>query len=242
MNRTAKNLGQQNAAMACIAMLAVLVLGCSRKPPPSDVQSPSSVSVESAASSTETAPAASSAASSDEGASAALPACAKPGNAGEFYALSAENLAETANVPMCSFRGKVVLIVNTASLCGNTPQYAPLEALFTKYSAAGFYVLGFPCNQFGGQEPGSGKEITSFCSTEYHITFPMFAKVDVNGADASPLYQWLKAQPGGSGDIDWNFAKFLIGRDGKFIKRWVAATQPDDSDVVAHIEAALAKR
>ena len=166
--------------------------------------------------------------------------CVSPGEPGSFYALSSENLAGSENVPMCDFRGDVVLIVNTASFCGNTPQYAPLEAMYEKYAAQGFYILGFPCNQFGGQEPGDAAEISQFCTTEYHITFPMFTKSNVNPPDENPIYTWLKAQPGGAGDVDWNFAKFLVGRDGKFIKRWVASTQPTDPDVVSTVEAALA--
>ncbi|MGH7279913.1 MAG: glutathione peroxidase [Polyangiaceae bacterium] len=163
-----------------------------------------------------------------------------PGNPGEFYALSAQNLAGDEVVPMCDFRDDVVLVVNTASFCGNTPQYAPLEAMYEKYAAQGFYILGFPCNQFGEQEPGDAAQISAFCTDEYHITFPMFAKIDVNAPNEDPIYTWLKAQPGGAGDVDWNFAKFLIGRDGKFIKRWIASTQPTDPDVVSNVEAALA--
>lgn len=182
------------------------------------------------------------AASGGNAGTVSLPAtCAVPGNPGEFYALSAQNLAGDEVVPMCDFRNDVVLVVNTASFCGNTPQYAPLEAMYEKYASQGFYILGFPCNQFGGQEPGDAADISSFCTTEYHITFPMFTKSNVNPPDENPIYTWLKAQPGGAGDVDWNFAKFLVGRDGKFIKRWVAATQPTDPDVVAAVEAALAK-
>ena len=171
----------------------------------------------------------------------ALPtSCVVPGEPGSFYALSSENLAGSETVPMCDFRGDVILVVNTASFCGNTPQYAPLEAMYEKYAPQGFTILGFPCNQFGGQEPGDAAQISTFCTTEYHITFPMFTKSNVNPPDENPIYTWLKAQPGGAGDVDWNFAKFLVGRDGKFIKRWVASTQPTDPDVVSNVEAALA--
>ncbi len=176
---------------------------------------------------------------------AALPTdCATPGQAGELYALGATNLAGTQRVPFCAFRGKVLLIVNVASHCGNTPQYAPLETLYESYRDKGFYVLGFPCNQFGKQEPGSAEEISTFCTDTYHITFPMFAKIDVNGPTQDPLYTWLKAQPGGSGDIDWNFAKFLIGRTGQLVKRWAAGVNPSPTatpEIDQMIQAELAK-
>jgi glutathione peroxidase len=149
-----------------------------------------------------------------------LPATCDPGPADQIYSFSAENLSGTEKVPLCRFRGKVMMIVNVASECGNTPEYGPLQAFFEKYREQGFYVLGFPCNQFGAQEPGTAKEISDFCTQEYGITFPMFSKIQVNGAQQDVLYTWLKAQPGGSGDIEWNFVKFLIGRDGKLIKRY----------------------
>jgi len=123
---------------------------------------------------------------------------------------------------LADWRGKVLLIVNVASRCGLTPQYTGLEALQRKYAARGFEVLGFPCNQFGAQEPGSAEEIRDFCSTRYDVTFPMFAKVDVNGGDAHPLWRHLKEQkPGllGIEAIKWNFTKFLVGRDGRVIRR-----------------------
>jgi len=142
---------------------------------------------------------------------------------------------------MCDFRGKVMLIFNGASQCGYTPQYKPLETLYETYKGRGFEALGFPCNQFGGQEPGSSKEISTFCTTEYHITFSMFEKIDVNGPSAHPIYQWLKSQPGGAGDITWNFEKFVISRTGKLVKRFPPSTEPDDPELVATIEAELAK-
>jgi glutathione peroxidase len=168
-------------------------------------------------------------------------AACEPGAPGELYALSAKNLTGKDTIPLCRYRGKVLLVVNVASKCGYTPQYAPLQDLYEKYADKGFYVLGFPCNQFGGQEPGTAEEISEFCTTEYGITFPLFGKIEVNGAGTDPIYLWLKAQPGGAGDITWNFNKFLIGRDGKLVKRWSESTVPSTSDVVTAIEAALAK-
>lgn len=126
--------------------------------------------------------------------------------------------------------GKVMLIVNTASECGFTPQFAGLEKLFEQYSAKGLVVLGFPCNQFGGQEPGNEAAIGEFCSLNYDVSFPMFAKVDVNGDNAHPLYRYLKkSAPGllGSEGIKWNFTKFLLNRKGEVTKRYAPATTPD---------------
>jgi glutathione peroxidase len=141
---------------------------------------------------------------------------------------------------LAEWRGKVLLIVNVASRCGLTPQYTGLEALRRKYAARGFEVLGFPCNQFGAQEPGSAEEIRDFCSTRYDVTFPMFAKVDVNGGDAHPLWQHLKEQkPGllGIEAIKWNFTKFLVDRDGRVIERHAPTAEP--STLERDIEAAL---
>ena len=141
---------------------------------------------------------------------------------------------------LADWRGKVLLIVNVASRCGLTPQYTGLEALQRKYAARGFEVLGFPCNQFAGQEPGSAEEIRSFCSTKYDISFPMFAKVDVNGDAAHPLWKHLKAEkPGllGIEAIKWNFTKFLVDREGRVIKRYAPTDEP--SAIERDIEAAL---
>jgi glutathione peroxidase len=127
--------------------------------------------------------------------------------------------------------GDVLLIVNTASKCGFTPQYAELEALQRQYKDRGFSVLGFPCNQFGAQEPGDAAEIAAFCALTYDVTFPVYAKVDVNGADAAPLFEHLKREaPGllGSKAIKWNFTKFLVGRDGKVVDRYAPTTSPKD--------------
>ena len=133
--------------------------------------------------------------------------------------------------PLERHRGQVLLIVNVASRCGFTPQYAGLEALYRKFRDRGFAVLGFPCNQFGAQEPGTAAEIGGFCSSTYDVTFPMFAKIDVNGDAAHPLYQYLKDEkPGllGTEAIKWNFTKFLVGRDGKVVKRFAPNARPEE--------------
>jgi glutathione peroxidase len=130
---------------------------------------------------------------------------------------------------MRDYAGKTLLIVNVASRCGFTPQYAGLEALYRKYGEKGFVVLGFPCNQFGAQEPGADSEIAQFCATSYDVTFPMFSKIDVNGEKAHPLYRWLKhAAPGllGSEAIKWNFTKFLVDRSGKVVRRFASTDTP----------------
>ena len=143
---------------------------------------------------------------------------------------------------LAGYRGKVLLIVNVASQCGFTPQYAGLEGLYDRHKAQGFEVLGFPCNQIGGQEPGSETEIAQFCETRFGVQFPMFAKIEVNGEHTHPLYGWLKSsQPGilGSEAIKWNFTKFLVGRDGKVIKRYAPTSTPDsiEADVVKALQA-----
>jgi glutathione peroxidase len=141
---------------------------------------------------------------------------------------------------MADYAGKVVLVVNTASHCGFTPQYAGLEKLYQKYAAQGLVVLGFPCNQFGKQEPGSADDIAQTCHINYGVSFPMFAKIEVNGAAAHPLFRYLKkALPGILGErIKWNFTKFLIGRDGKPIKRFAPFTKPEkmEASIVAALE------
>ncbi len=136
--------------------------------------------------------------------------------------------------------GKVLLVVNTASKCGFTPQYDGLEALWRKYGERGFEVLAFPCNQFGGQEPGTADEIESFCKVNFGVSFPLMAKIEVNGDGADPLYQWLKAEaPGvlGTKAVKWNFTKFLIGRDGKVVRRYAPTDKPEK--LAADIEALL---
>jgi glutathione peroxidase len=145
-----------------------------------------------------------------------------------FYSLCAETL-NGESVSMADYAGKVVLVVNTASQCGFTPQYAGLETLYQTYKDQGLVILGFPCNQFGGQEPGAAEEIAQTCHINYGVTFPMFAKVEVNGSNAHPLFQWLaEAAPGLLGNaIKWNFTKFLIGRDGAAITRFAPITKPE---------------
>jgi glutathione peroxidase len=145
---------------------------------------------------------------------------------------------------LAAHKGKAILAVNVASECGLTPQYAQLEELQDKYAAKGFTVLGFPCNQFGGQEPGSAEQIEEFCSTTYGISFPMTEKVEVNGANRHPIYQQLTPiadASGHTGDIRWNFEKFLISADGATITRFSPKTKPDDPTVIAAIEASLPK-
>jgi glutathione peroxidase len=145
------------------------------------------------------------------------------------------------SVPLSQFKGKAMLIVNTASACGFTPQFAGLEELHKAYGKKGLVVLGFPCNQFGAQDSGSNGEIAEFCQLNYGVSFPMMAKIDVNGAKAHPLYQWLAAEaPGllGSKSIKWNFTKFLIGKDGSVLKRYAPTDTP--ASLAEDIEAALA--
>jgi len=150
------------------------------------------------------------------------------------------NTLEGKPAPLSDYRGKVLLIVNTASQCGFTPQYEGLEALHKNFQARGFEVLGFPCNQFGHQEPGSADEIRSFCDMRFGVTFPLFQKIDVNGADTHPLYQFLKAEAPGLlvNAIKWNFTKFLVRRDGSVAKRYAPADTP--ASIATDIEAALA--
>ena len=135
--------------------------------------------------------------------------------------------------PLADYRGKVLLIVNTASKCGFTPQYKGLEELYQKYRKQGLEILGFPCDQFGHQEPGSDKEIRSFCELNYGVTFPLFSKIEVNGKNQHPLYKHLKAEAGGifGDDIKWNFTKFLVSREGKVLDRFASLTSPDGSAV-----------
>jgi glutathione peroxidase len=139
------------------------------------------------------------------------------------------------------YQGKVMFIVNVASHCGYTPQYAGLEALHKKYQAQGLEVLGFPCNQFGAQEPGTNEEIKQFCSSKYNVSFPLFDKIEVNGARRHPLYSLLAGKDSPApGDIRWNFTKFLVSRDGKIIKRFEPGTSPDSAEVMEAIQGALA--
>ncbi len=149
---------------------------------------------------------------------------------------------EPAN--LAPYEGEVLLFVNVASRCGLTPQYAKLEELQRRYAARGFSVLGFPCNQFMGQEPGTAEEIATFCSTSYGVTFPLFEKIDVNGHARHPIYAQLTAvadSNGDAGDVQWNFEKFLVARDGEILSRIRPPVEPDDPAVVAAIEDALAR-
>jgi glutathione peroxidase len=155
------------------------------------------------------------------------------------YDFSAKTL-EGKDASLADYRGQVLLIVNTASKCGLTPQYEGLEALYKANKDRGLTILGFPCNQFGAQEPGTAEEIGSFCSLTYDVTFPMMAKIDVNGPSAHPLYAWMKKQQKGvlgTEGIKWNFTKFLIDRDGNVVERFAPTTKPED--LQAAVEALL---
>lgn len=145
-----------------------------------------------------------------------------------IYDFTVKN-AKGVDVPMADFKGKVLLIVNTATDCGFTPQYEGLQGLYLKYRDKGFEILDFPCNQFGKQAPGTEAEIQSFCTLKYRTTFPLFAKVDVNGENQAPLFEYLKNQKGGvlGKDIKWNFTKFLVSRDGKVVKRYGSIVKPE---------------
>jgi len=157
----------------------------------------------------------------------------------DFAAATLDGAAQ----PLAEYRGNVMLVVNVASKCGFTPQYAGLEQLWRDYGPQGLVVLGFPCDQFGHQEPGNADEIRNFCSLTYDVGFPMFAKVEVNGGNAHPLWQWLKDEKGGLLGFDavkWNFTKFLIGRYGQVLKRYAPTSEP--ASLAVDIEAALAGR
>ena len=151
-------------------------------------------------------------------------------------------LLDGSDASLTEYKGKAVLIVNVASKCGLTPQYQGLEALHERYAERGFTVVGFPCNQFGGQEPGSSEEIAEFCSTTFGVTFPMFDKTDVNGPDRHPLFARLTEtadEAGEAGDVRWNFEKFLVAPDGQVVARFRTKVEPDDPAFVAAIEAVL---
>ena len=163
-------------------------------------------------------------------------------NAGSIHDIAVKDINGKEG-SLKSYQGKVLLIVNVASKCGYTPQYKTLEAIYEKYKDKGFAVLGFPCNQFGGQEPGTNEEIKQFCSSKYNVTFPMFDKLHVKGAQQHPLYAALTGKDSPfPGDVKWNFGKFLIGRDGSLIKRWDSKTTPESKEVTEAIEAALAAK
>jgi len=160
--------------------------------------------------------------------------------AGSLYDIALKDI-NGKDTTLAAYKGQVLLIVNVASHCGYTPQYQGLEAIYKKYQDQGFIVLGFPCNQFGGQEPGTDAEIVQFCTSKYDVTFPLFDKVEVNGANRHPLYVAL-AGPDSPfpGDIKWNFNKFLIGKDGKILKRFDSKVTPESLELTQAIESALA--
>lgn len=146
-----------------------------------------------------------------------------------------------SEVELSKYKGNVLLMVNVASECGATPQYEQLQALYEQYSGKGLVVMGFPCNQFGAQEPGSAKEIRQFCDSRYSVKFPMFDKIEVNGNNQAPLYDFLKSTADDHSNIGWNFEKFLVGKDGKVVARFKTRTKPDAPEVVKLIEEELAK-
>ena len=167
--------------------------------------------------------------------------------------LRAENMPPLREIPLKdindketslkAYEGKVLLVVNVASKCGFTPQYKSLEAIHQKYKDKGFTVLGFPCNDFGAQEPGTNEQIKEFCSATYNVTFPLFDKIHIKGPEQHPLYTALSGKDSPfPGPVKWNFGKFVIGRDGKILKRFDSAAKPDSADVVQAIEAALAAK
>lgn len=165
-----------------------------------------------------------------EGGQAAEPA--------DIYAFSAESI-DGKTVDLSQYKGKVVMIVNTASKCGFTPQYASLQSLFEKYKDRGFAVLGFPSNDFAWQEPGSNEEIKEFCDLRFKVKFDLFSKVKVKGKEAHPLFRYLTEAPGFAGDISWNFNKFLVGPDGRISARYGSRVDPLDAEVTARIESLL---
>jgi glutathione peroxidase len=156
---------------------------------------------------------------------------------GSVYSFSADTITGEPQA-LSAYEGKVLIIVNTASKCGFTGQYAGLQELYEKYKDRGLVVLGFPSNNFMRQEPGTNEEIAQFCSTRFNVTFPMFGKIDVKGGGIHPLYAWLTAHPNGD-KVSWNFNKFLVGRDGNLIAHFGSRTAPDDEDLIKAIEGAL---
>ncbi len=163
-------------------------------------------------------------------------------HAGSIYDIAVKDI-DGKDTTLAAYKGKVVMIVNVASKCGFTPQYKNLEAVYKKYKDQGFVILGFPCNQFGGQEPGTNEEIKQFCSSKYDVTFPLFDKIDVNGANRHPLYVMLAGETSPfPGNIKWNFNKFLIGKDGKILNRFDSKVTPDSPEATTAIEAALAAK
>ncbi|MBK9153008.1 MAG: glutathione peroxidase [Chloracidobacterium sp.] len=171
------------------------------------------------------------------------PSPGKPPKERSMYEFSMKDI-DGRVVPLEVYKGKVAMIVNTASRCGLTPQYEGLQSLYERYNEKGFVVLGFPANNFLGQEPGSDNEIKEFCTLKYDVTFPMFSKISVKGRDQHPFYTYLthkETNPEFAGDIGWNFEKFLIDRNGKIIGRFSPSTTPDDPAIVKAVESALAE-
>ena len=163
-------------------------------------------------------------------------------NAESLYDIKLKDI-DGKDTTLAAYKGKAVLIVNVASKCGYTKQYAGLEATYLKYKDKGFVVLGFPCNQFGGQEPGTNEEIKQFCSSKFNVTFPLYDKLDVNGAKRHPLYVALAGKDSPfPGDIKWNFNKFLIGKDGKILNRFDSKVTPESEELTKAVEAALAAK
>ena len=163
-------------------------------------------------------------------------------SAGSLYDIPLKDI-DAKETSLKPYEGKVMLIVNVASHCGFTPQYKALESVYEQYKDKGFVVLGFPCNQFGAQEPGTAEEIKQFCSSKYNVSFPLFAKLEVNGANRHPLYASLAGKDAPfPGNIKWNFTKFLISRDGKILKRFESQVKPDSAEVISAIDSALAAK
>jgi glutathione peroxidase len=158
-----------------------------------------------------------------------------------FYSFTMKTL-DGKEKPLSDYQGKVVLVVNTASFCGFTPQYKELEAIYKKYKDKGFVITGFPANNFGQQEPGSNKEIAAFCTKNYDVTFDMFSKISVKGSDMHPLYKYLTTDTNFKGDIGWNFTKFLVDKSGNVVARYESKIKPDSKDVTAEIEKLLAEK
>jgi glutathione peroxidase len=157
----------------------------------------------------------------------------------DFYSFTVKSIDGVSEL-LAPLRGSVALVVNVASECGYTPQYAGLERLYRELKGQRFTVIGFPCNQFGGQEPGTEAQIIKFCTTSYNVTFPLSAKIDVNGPNRHPLYAWLTAAENGfPGDIEWNFEKFLIDRNGRIIGRYPSGTKPEDNGLLEEIARVL---
>ncbi|HQR45736.1 MAG TPA: glutathione peroxidase [Thermoanaerobaculia bacterium] len=170
----------------------------------------------------------------------ALPLAALAAPAG-FYDFTMKTI-DGKEQPLAAYRGQAVLVVNTASKCGYTPQYAGLEKLYRTYRDRGFVVLAFPANDFLWQEPGTDAEIRKFCTTKYDVTFPVFSQIAVKGSDAAPLYRWLTSQEGFSGGISWNFNKFLLGPDGKVVARFGSGVEPTAPELTAKIESVLPRK